>query len=388
MSNYEKLSHWGMLLAFLGLCATALAAEYFFSKEAIMDSFKASLPMLNLTIEPAEQFFISRIARRDTWDVHLYFGFAMTAFLIIWMFTTFYFKNKKNIPLKMVLFGSAIVMSVSGIWMWSRLYYPLPEEGFGLLKKVHYYAYWTFIYSLVAHIVMVIYKENKTQTGALSKMINFKTTLSAILLSSLIFSTPGIASTDLEKWTNDQNYIEGVLYLEGSKGYDILTKEISNCPYDKCKLSDIDQTKFGTKKIEIKKPDYKKAIELLLLSSESGNALASDRLLQFLTKQLDYKSKKHNGYLVKEMKSRLDLDVESYRQVIKKTLDYGIKTKKSCYSEYLYGEVRELGLLGFDEDKIKALEHFKEALNVCSSTNLYKMLAQSKVNVLSKSYEN
>ena len=46
MSKYEKILHWLILLAFLGLCATALAAEYFFSKEAILDSFKKSLQFL------------------------------------------------------------------------------------------------------------------------------------------------------------------------------------------------------------------------------------------------------------------------------------------------------------------------------------------------------
>jgi cytochrome b561 len=76
MNKYEKILHWLILLAFLGLCATALAAEYFFSKEAILDSFKKSLPMINATIAPVDQFFVSRIARRDTWDVHLYIGLA------------------------------------------------------------------------------------------------------------------------------------------------------------------------------------------------------------------------------------------------------------------------------------------------------------------------
>jgi hypothetical protein len=67
MNKYEKILHWLILLAFLGLCATALATEYFFSKEAILDSFKKSLPMINATIAPVDQFFVSRIVRRDTW---------------------------------------------------------------------------------------------------------------------------------------------------------------------------------------------------------------------------------------------------------------------------------------------------------------------------------
>lgn len=100
ISKNEKILHWLILLAFLGLCTTALAAEYFFSKEALMDSFKKSLPMLEISIAPADQFFISRIARRDTWDIHLYFGLAFTTFLLIWIGINFKRKNKRYLLLK------------------------------------------------------------------------------------------------------------------------------------------------------------------------------------------------------------------------------------------------------------------------------------------------
>ena len=42
ISNIEKICHWLIFITFLGLCCTAIAADYFFSKEAILESFKNS----------------------------------------------------------------------------------------------------------------------------------------------------------------------------------------------------------------------------------------------------------------------------------------------------------------------------------------------------------
>jgi len=384
ISKYEKILHWAVLLSFLGLCATALAAEYFFSKEAIMDSFKQSLPMLNLTIAPMDQFFISRIARRDTWDIHLYFGLVFGISILIWLIISLVRKNKKNICLKLVLFTSGIILLVTGVWMFLRLYFPLTEEMFGLLKKIHYYAYWIFIYTLMVHIITVIYKENKAVNGLLSNMITFKSLLFGLLLSMSLLTQNSYADSDLEKWINDKNYTSGSMYLDGKEGYETLIKEISNCPYDKCKAADVDKDSFGIKKIEIKKPNYQKGIELLLISSNNGNPLASDKLLKFLTKRLNYKSNKPNGYLLKLFTDETKLNYKEYVTIVNRAVLNSAETKKSCFSEYLYGEINELGLLGNDKNISNALIHYKRANRICPDTNLYKMLSEGKVKELSR----
>jgi hypothetical protein len=349
-----------------------------------MDSFRESLPMLNLTIAPVDQFFISRIERRDTWDIHLYFGYAFTLFTSIWIVINLIKRSKNYLLFKTVLFSSAIVLMVTGLWMWLRLYYPVSEETFGLLKKIHYFGYWIFIYGLIVHIGYVIYNENTKKKGSLSNMVIFKNNVASILALVIIvgFSTPSFAQTDLNKWLNDKNYIEGVLYIEGNKGFDVLTKKISNCPYDKCKMADIDQTQFGTKNIEIKKPDFKKAIELLSISSESGNPLAAEKLLDFLTKRVDYKSKKQNGYLVKKLKEDTGLNIQEYIVLVNKTVKEGIKTHKSCFSEFLGAELYERGALRNEKDLSLALKHYQNAEAICPSNNLFKMLASGKVNSL------
>lgn len=386
ISKNEKILHWLILLAFLGLCTTALAAEYFFSKEALMDSFKKSLPMLEISIAPADQFFISRIARRDTWDIHLYFGLAFTTFLLIWIGINFKRKNKRYLLLKTFFFTSSITFALSGIWMWLRLYIEVTEDMFSLLKKIHYYAYWTFIYTLLVHICTVIYIENKKKQGVLSNMINFKN-LSIIALFVVSFTGQNIYAKTEEKndlviWANDKNYIEGVLYIEGEKGADVLIKEISNCPYDKCKLEDVEKTQFGTKNIEIKKPDYKKAIEFLRISSNSGNPLASEKLISFLIKRIDYKSNTPNDYLLKQLKDETGLDFNGYKAIINKTWKEGVKTNKSCLSEYTAGELLEKGLMNNEKDIAAARIHYQRAINICPDKNLYKLLAQGKIDRL------
>ncbi|MCT7563153.1 cytochrome b/b6 domain-containing protein [Aliarcobacter butzleri] len=381
----EKILHWLILLSFLGLCATALAAEYFFSKEEILNSFKISLPMVGANIAPVDQFFISRIARRNTWDIHLYFGIAFSIFLLIWITINLIRKNKKNAFIKTMLFGSSIVLCVSGIWMWLRLYIEVSEETFGLLKKIHYYAYWTFIITLIGHIVMIIKMENTNKKGVLSNMINFKniciiSSLSFVLFSQNLYANN--ASSDLAKWTNDEDYINGVLYIEGDKGAEVLLKEISNCPYEKCKKEDIDQTQFGTKKIEIKKPDFKKAIELLKISSDRGNALASEKLLTFLTQRVDYKSHKPNQYLVNLLYEDTGLTIESYKNLINKAWQDGVKTNKSCLSQYLAGEIFELGLVENKKDIKIAKKYYEKASQICPSNNIHSHLSKSKLSTL------
>ena len=93
-----------MLFA-LALATTALAANFFFSKEAIMESFKSSLPMLDLNITPSEQLFIARIERRETWDIHLYFGILFTILLTIWVAINFLKKNSRYLIFKSFFFS-------------------------------------------------------------------------------------------------------------------------------------------------------------------------------------------------------------------------------------------------------------------------------------------
>lgn len=342
--------------------------------------------MINATIAPVDQFFVSRIARRDTWDVHLYIGLAFFVFLIVWFAINLIRRNKRYLVFKTVFFASAFVFCISGVWMWLRLYVEVSEEAFSLFKKVHYYAYWAFIYTLIVHIAMVIWLENNKKRGILSNMINFKSIAIIALLYGL-FSGQNLHADngiEFEKWANDDNYINGVMYLEGEKGAEVLLKEISNCPYEKCKAKDIDQTQFGTKLIEIKKPDFKKGIALLKEASNNGNVLATEKLLTFLMQRVDYKSYKPSGYLVKLLEEETGLKLQEYKDLINKSWKNGVTTKKSCLSYYIAGDFAENGILNNTKDLEDAKEYYEEAIAICPQSNISYHMAQSRLLILNK----
>lgn len=384
ISTSEKIIHWTLFLSFLGLVTTSLAAEFFFSKEAIMDSFQKSLPLLNIDIPPADQFFIARIARRDTWDIHFYFGDIFGTLIFLWVVISIYKFQLGRYYTRAIFFTSGIALAITGVIMFLRLYYPIEEDTFGLLKKIHYYSYWVFIASLVFHISIAICQENKAK-GVVSKMLNFKSNnFMAFAITILIALSQQTAyaqeekESDFTKWKNDKNYLEGVMYLEGEKGAEILKIELANCPYEKCASEDTDKASVAIKTIDVKKPDYKKAIELLTASSSSGNAIASDKLLSFLLKRVDYKSKKPNGYLVNLLKKDTALSHEQYKNIVLQTMKDGVKTKKACYCFYTTAEFYDNGYMGFYQSKEKSLEYYSLAAEICPTNSFYKTMASAK----------
>lgn len=171
MNLFYKINHWTLFATFIGLICTALAADFFFSKEAIMHSFSVSTPQLGLTITPADQLFMARIARRITWDWHLYIGilFGISLILISFKYRRFKKLDLTNISI-LIMILSGFVLTVSGILMFLRLYNPISEDFFQLLKIFHNYSKWVFIVSVIVHIYSVIKNHNKNNEKILSNM--------------------------------------------------------------------------------------------------------------------------------------------------------------------------------------------------------------------------
>lgn len=83
MTNRQKAIHWILFFNFLGLIITALSANYFFSKEAILDSMRYSLSSLALddTISLSDRLFIAKIMRRDTWEIYTFISVLYLGYL-------------------------------------------------------------------------------------------------------------------------------------------------------------------------------------------------------------------------------------------------------------------------------------------------------------------
>lgn len=395
ISRIEKIIHWIVFLSFLGLLASSLAADFFFSKEAIMKSFVLSLPMVNTDIPPADQLFIARLERRDTWDIHFYFGVVFGLSITIWTLVNIIKKKTVMLFTKIILFLSGLTLFTTGTLLFLRLYIHITPDQFELLKNIHHYGYRVFVVMLVFHILSAIYKENTTKSGVISGMLNFRkgnilSTIALVVLFTSLF--PNLLQardvvkkdikSDLAVWANDDDYINGTMYLEGKKGAASIIKEISNCPYDKCKSEDVNKTSFGTHRIEIKKPDFVKGIALLSTSSAKLNVLACDKLLKFLAGRIDYKSKYPNEFLLIRLKTDTNLDYEKYKNLVAKTIEEGTRSGKSCYSQYLAAELYENGSLGFPLSRNMAIKKYENASQICPKDSMFRLLSVSKTNTL------
>lgn len=173
MSVKRILNHWFFVMSFLGLCGTALSAEFFFSKEAILESFDFSLNHLNIYISPVDQLYIARIARRFAWDYHFYIGvlFSISILFLIFSIPT----NTKSITLvlsKIIIIGSGIILSITGCLLYLRIYIQISSEVFELLKIIHNNSKWLFIAAVILHIYSVVILENRNYKGIISSMFS------------------------------------------------------------------------------------------------------------------------------------------------------------------------------------------------------------------------
>ena len=178
---------------------------------------------------------------------------------------------------------------------------------------------------------------------------------------------------------SDKNYIEGMMYLKGEKGVKNIIKQINNCPYAKCRKSDVSEDNIlATIEIKVQKPNYKIAIRKLHKAVKNGNFLAADKLTSFLIKNLNYKSKTPNEYLLKLMYRDLGLDYRAYKSMLRDGLEIGSRSK-GCVSAYVYGQVYKNGYLGIAKDSKKAMKLFVKTSENCPKDNFYSLLVRSEI---------
>lgn len=380
MKTIYKINHWILFFSFLGLVTTSLAAEFFFSKQAIMQSFEFSLANLGIMISPVDQLFIARIERRNTWDYHFYVGIVFFISLAISIIRT------KDISTSRILkesirfmYISGLVLFASGLIMYLRLYFILEDSYFSLLKTIHNFAKWSFIVFVITHIATIIKLENTSRKGIISNMFR-ATVIAAMLILSFNGINANADEVNRDKWLLDENYTKGMMYLKGSAGVQTILKEIANCPYEKCRKSDVtNDDVLRTVTIEIKKPDYKEAVKLLNTSAMNGNFLAADKLVDFLITRVDYKNSIPDSYILELLDRDLGINYEQYKTMLLNAFKVG-SSSKGCSSSYLYAESYEKGYLGLNKDNKRAKELYSIASDNCPSENFYSILAKSKKN--------
>lgn len=187
-----------------------------------------------------------------------------------------------------------------------------------------------------------------------------------------------------DKYISDTDYVEGMLYLKGKKGLTSVIKQISNCPYAKCRKSDLNSNNFlSTIDLKVDKPNFKIAIRKLHKSVKNDNFLAADKLTEFLIKNLNYKSSVPNSYLLKLLKRDLGINHNQYKEMLIDSLKVG-SSSKGCVTSYIYSKVLDNGYLEQKIDKNISKQLMIKASNNCPVDNYYKLLADTEFNSLNR----
>lgn len=179
--------------------------------------------------------------------------------------------------------------------------------------------------------------------------------------------------------SSTDNYVNGMLYMNGEKGASMQTKTMPNCPYEKC--SDI-QNKDGTHTFSFVKKDYKSAVKYLYkATAEDHDIRAAKELLGFLQHRLNWKEPKSDGYLISRMKEDVNIDMQSYKKYFKLSVDILVKNN-ICDGFVTAGDIANGGYLGETYDLKKAKSMYKKAISICPKDSYLGMTTAQKLNEL------
>ena len=373
-----KALHWLFFIVFLVVLGTAIMNTTFFSKEAIIESFKFSFPMRDIyNIGYADQLFIARIERRIGWVFHFWAGVALFAIAVVRYILIL--KQKKS-WFQHFFYYSMALMFISGLPLYIRAYIDIPQEYQDVSRTIHYYTAWLFGIASFGHIIKKVYEENKYKTSKISNMFHFKNiVLIALFLS--IFNTSSIAK-------EEQNHYDlAMAYYKGSIGGSKIKIEMPNCPYEECKKAQEMKKKMNIQTVEGKNivTIMKKDLRLALFYFEKSifedkNKVAADKALKMLLGEANYKDEKIDDFLLKRLNTVFSINEEEYRQKVKRILEFFIDNP-SCFGSYTLGNFIEKGYMGlFEYNNRKIFNAYNDAVNECPNNRMEKILASSKLN--------
>jgi len=373
--DYGKILHWLFLVFFLVLGFTAIMNTTFYSKEAIMETFEFSFPMVELyDVAASDKLFIARIERREGWVFHFWVGVG--AFVLTLLRLYFVRKQKKSLLTK-IFYITFIIMFLSGLPLFIRTYVEIEQSYQDIARFIHYYSSWVLVAYLVIHIGQVIYKENKKNSNSISNMMKFKKHLFVFALFTSMF----VSNNNL---LADENYDLAMKYKTGKIGSTTQKKIMPNCPYEYCKKAEEMKKKMNVKvendtqtyKLVIK--DLKSALMYFNKSiEESNNPKSVKEALDILLKSINFKDKKLNEYLVHKMEEDLGVSVEQYKKLIRIYLTKSYEFKE-CRGSFYYAQFIEKGYVDIFTKVDNVKDIYANVSNYCNSIPFLKMQAQAK----------
>jgi cytochrome b561 len=373
MSRLSKLLHWFIFLAYLGLMMTALAANWLFSKEAIMDSFAFSMPALGIDISPSDQLFIARLERRFTWALHFWIGIGLfsTTLLHYWLFL----RNSKHYRwLNHLSFALVTLLFLSGLPLFLRIYFNISASIQIFARILHEVLAWGIGFFVVGHILWVILQENGKRPGIISNMFDFKGRWLGIAILILTVSSQSLWS---KEWYKDLDYQKAMAYKSGKIGLNKGIKKIENCPYAKCDEV-AQQRDHNVKIITTKTKNFPRMVIHLKKSFKRGNPLAAKELAKFLLGRIDYRSKVPDPMLIKIGERDTGMPYTTYVRLAKEAL-YKASESGDCYSMYQLAEFWRNGWMGLKTSKAKAEVLYRKIIKTCDSKSFFYMMSQARI---------
>lgn len=163
MSNQQILSksiHWMAVIAFLGLFTTEIFNQYFFSKNAILESFAFSFSAVGLQDVPmTDRLFIAKLLRREVWIWHFWFGVAFMSLSVIRIAVSVYFKDFKNIAFQALLALIISILFISGYPLWARAFENVDQHLQDKVRFIHHYTVYVLWGVILIHVIAQIKKQ-------------------------------------------------------------------------------------------------------------------------------------------------------------------------------------------------------------------------------------
>lgn len=159
--NTRRFLHLIAAFAFLFALFLALMNIYWFSKEAIIESFEFSFAFTGIQAAYNDQFFVSRMLRREGWEWHFWVGSVMTVALIGIAIISAISKDMMSKQLKLfsyLVLVIGLLMFTTGFPLWVRAYTDVSIEIQEFVRPIHYWSAWVFTAILATHALYYVFK--------------------------------------------------------------------------------------------------------------------------------------------------------------------------------------------------------------------------------------
>lgn len=184
-----RVWHWLSFVSIIGLMFTDIFRKTWFNKNDIADIVKTKLLELDFELSKQSATEIAKLIREPMWEWHYILGFLLVFLLFFRLFGFFILKEKNpvqkikadnHLHTKMVKIAHLIFyivtfyVCISGVVLFFRDDLGLSKESLSLVKQLHKYSFWFFLFFIVSHVAGVVKANNSSDKGLISEMFSGK----------------------------------------------------------------------------------------------------------------------------------------------------------------------------------------------------------------------